>query len=200
MERLPAGLAPLFDRRVIAGRLAALAEEIQSGVPARERPIAVVVLQGAFVFAADLLRCFSPRYAIDVAFLRCESYGAATQSSGKVLLLQDIDPSINLRGRTVILIDDILDSGLTMRYLTGHLTRLGAKRVRICVLLHRKEMPGLPKDRLKPDFAGFSVGPQFVVGYGLDHGGRYRHLPDLAALKQPPARISKSKKATGAGR
>jgi len=184
--RLPPGLKPLFDSSAIAARLPQLSAEIQKSVPARERPIAVVVLQGAFIFAADLLRQFPPGYAIDVAFLRCESYGAATKSSGKVLLLQDIDPSIDLHGRTVILIDDILDSGLTMQFLTEHLRQRGAKRIRVCVLLHRTR--AARKNRIAPDFTGFPVGGEFVVGYGLDHDGRYRHLPGLAALKLPRTR------------
>jgi hypoxanthine phosphoribosyltransferase len=178
---LPAGLKPLFHSHQIADRLKMLAAEIQKRVPARERPIAVVVLQGAFIFAADLLRQFSPGYGIDVAFLRCESYGSGTTSSGKVLLLQDIDHSVDLHGRTVILIDDILDSGLTMEFLMQHLRQRGASRVRVCVLLHRTK--AARRKRVKPDFAGFGIGPAFVVGYGLDYDGRYRHLPDLAALQ-----------------
>ena len=151
------------------------------------------MLQGAFIFGADLLRRFPQNYPIDVAFLRCQSYGAATYSSGHVLLMQDIEPSVDLRGRTVLLIDDILDSGLTTRFLLTHLAQRGARRVRLCVLLHRKAGAvaltngrDTTAARPVPDFAGFQVGPDFIVGYGLDYAGKYRHLPDLSVLKHRP--------------
>ena len=183
----------LISRARIARRLGELAREIRRAIPPRERPIAIIVLQGAFIFGADLLRRFPRDYPIDVAFLRCQSYGSATYSSGHVLLMQDIEPSVDLRGRTVLLIDDILDSGLTTRFLLSHLARRGAKRIRLCVLLHRKAdavalserngaLTGTGGERPTPDFAGFPVGPHFVVGYGLDYAGKYRNLPDLSVL------------------
>lgn len=176
-------IKPLISRVRIQRRLGQMAREICRTVPSRERPLAVIVLQGAFIFGADLLRRFPADYPLDVAFLRCQSYGSQTYSSGHVLLMQDIEPSVDLRGRTVLLIDDILDSGLTTRFLINHLKQRGAGRVRLCVLLHRQRgQRGAGDDRPVPDFAGFPVGPQFIVGYGLDFDGRYRHLPDLAAL------------------
>ncbi|HYG78541.1 MAG TPA: phosphoribosyltransferase family protein [Planctomycetota bacterium] len=177
---LPRGLAPLISQAQIYRRLSAMARAIPRRIPVRERPIAIVVLQGAFIFAADLLRRLPSTYDIDVAFLRCQSYGSGTKSSGRVMLLQDIDSEIDLRGRTVLLIDDILDSGLTLKFLTDHLKRRGAKRIRVCVLLHRN--PGSNASGIVPDLAGFPVRSEFVVGYGLDYAGRYRHLPGLAAL------------------
>lgn len=177
----PEELAPLIDAQRIAARLGEMAGEIQAAIHPSERPVAIVVLQGAFIFAADLLRKFSPEYPIEVAFLRCQSYGPATRSSGKVLLLQDVDPELDLRGRTVLLLDDILDTGGTMNFLAEHLLRRGAARVSLCVLLER----GANRERwaLRPDFAGFDAGDGFVVGYGLDINGRHRHLPYLATLK-----------------
>ncbi len=182
LHSLPNGLKSLLDRAKIAARLKPLSAEILVAIPAHERPIAVVVLQGGFVFAADLLRELPPDYPIDIAFLRCQSYGDATYSSGKVLLLNDIDAEIDLHGRTVLLIDDILDTGHTLRFLADHLTRRGAAKVKLCVLLKRAANEG--KASIAADFAGFAIGTEFVVGYGLDHAGRYRNLPDLAALKQ----------------
>ena len=180
LNALPAHLALLIDRARIASRLKSLAAEIHAEITASERPIAVVVLQGGFVFAADLLRELPPDYPIDIAFLRCQSYGAATYSSGKVLLLSDIDADIDLHGRTVLLIDDILDTGHTLRFLADHFMRRGAERVKLCVLLKRAANEG--RAAIAADFAGFAIGSEFVVGYGLDHAGRYRNLPDLAAL------------------
>ena len=174
-------LKRLITARQISRRLNALAREVSRSIPPTERPIAIIVLQGAFIFGADLLRRFAPSYPIDVAFLRCQSYGSEMKSSGHVLLLQDLDPSIELRGRTVLLVDDILDSGLTIRFLLAHLRRRGARRVRLCVLLKRN---GRKQKRPEPDFSGFAIGPEFVVGYGLDFNGQYRHLPDLYAIVQ----------------
>jgi hypoxanthine phosphoribosyltransferase len=180
---LPRGLKPLIASGRIKKRLGELAAEISRAVPAKERPIAVVVLQGAFIFAADLLRALPADYPVDVAFLRCQSYGSGTISSGRVMLLQDLDPEVDLRGRTVLLIDDILDTGLTMKFLVDHLRKRGAKKVRLCVLLRRK----LNADaKIRADFCGFAVGPDFVVGYGLDYDGRHRNLANLTVL-QPPA-------------
>lgn len=192
--RLPDGLRPLISARKIQGRLRKLAAVIERAIPQRERPIAVVVLQGAFIFAADLLRALKPDYRIDVAFLRCQSYGSGTISSGRVMLLQDLDSEVDLRGRTVLLIDDILDTGLTMKFLVEHLRNRGAARVRLCVLLRRKMREEAA--RVRADFSGFAVGPDFVVGYGLDHDGQYRNLAELAALKpeKPPRKIGAARK------
>jgi len=178
---LPTGLVPLISRAQIAERLKPLADEIRAAIPAEERPIAVIVLQGGFVFAADLLRQLPPDYPIGVAFLRCQSYGNEMYSSGKVLLLNDIDAEIDLRDRTVLLLDDILDTGHTLRFLADHFMRRGAAKVKLCVLLKRAANEG--KAAIAADFAGFTIGSEFVVGYGLDHAGRYRNLPDLAAVK-----------------
>ncbi|MCY3020211.1 MAG: phosphoribosyltransferase family protein [Planctomycetota bacterium] len=181
---LPARFRPLIRREQIASRLATLAPEVYAAMAKRHRPIAVIVLQGAFVFAADLLRRLPSDFKIEVAFLRCESYGSATRSSGRVLLLQDIEPDLDLRGRTVLLIDDILDTGLTLGFLVDHLRKRGAGEIRSCVLLRRHL--GAGAERIRPDFAGFEVGGEFVVGYGLDYESCYRNLPDLAALVTGP--------------
>lgn len=185
---LPRGLKPLIPSGRIGTRLKMMAAEISSTIPKSERPIAVVVLQGAFIFAADLLRALPADYPIDVAFLRCQSYGSGTISSGRVMLLQDLDSEIDLRGRTVLLIDDILDTGLTMKFLVDHLRKRGAKKVRLCVLLRRKLNPAA---KVRADFCGFAVGQDFVVGYGLDFDGRHRNLADLAALQPPAPKKSK---------
>jgi len=180
---LPEGLRPLIARETLHLRVAELGAEVARGLSPQERPVAVVVLQGAFVFAADLLRNLPAELGIEIGFLRCESYGARTKSSGRVVLLQDLDPGLDLRGRTVLLIDDILDTGLTLRYLVKLLRARGAKRVSICVLLRRRGAK--QRHGVRADFAGFDIGPHFVVGYGLDHAGKHRNLPDLAALRRP---------------
>ena len=179
---LPRGLKLLISRDRIAQRMPELAAKVHAALKDCDRPVAVVVLQGAFVFAADLLRHLPPRFALEVAFMRCQSYGARTRSTGRVLLLQDLDPDVNLSGRTVLLVDDILDTGLTVKFLMEHLRARGAARVIPCVLVRRaKSAARLARHVL----AGFSVGREFVVGYGLDLNGIYRHLPDLTARARP---------------
>jgi len=178
-----AKLRRLIPSEKIQSRVQALGLQISTHLKRRERPVAVVVLHGAFVFAADLLRCIPARIGLEIAFLRCESYGHRTRSSGRVVLLQDLDPTLDLSGRTVLLIDDILDTGLTLRYLLRHLKARGASRILTCVLLRRKTH--YDKQAACADFSGFEVGPQFFVGYGLDYAGRHRNLPYLAALDNP---------------
>jgi hypoxanthine phosphoribosyltransferase len=179
-DRAPPRLRLVIPLARIARRVAELGAEVARALSPRERPVAVVVLQGAFVFAADLLRQLPARLRLEIAFLRCESYGPETRSKGRVMLLQDLDPSPDLHGRTVLLVDDILDTGLTLHFLARRLRARGAARVRICVLLRRRM--GIRYRSVKPEFVGFDVGPEFLVGYGLDYVGGYRHLPDLMAL------------------
>jgi len=173
---LPKTLKVFLGREQIARRMPELAREVAAALRKAERPIAVVVLQGAFIFAADLLRHLPPALALEVAFLRCQSYGAGKQSSGRVLLLQDLDAELDLRGRTVLLIDDIYDSGLTLSFLMEHLRKRGAGTVVPCVLVRRAVPRAKAARRV---LAGFEVGNEFMVGYGLDLKGCFRHLPDL---------------------
>jgi hypoxanthine phosphoribosyltransferase len=191
----------VIPRVRIARRVAELGAEIARALSPRERPVAVVVLQGAFVFAADLLRHLPAALGLEIAFLRCESYGAQTRSKGRVMLLQDLDSSLDLRGRTVLLVDDILDTGLTLHFLARRLRSRGAARIRICALLRRRG--GIRYRSVKPEFVGFEVGPEFFVGYGLDLAGKYRHLPDLMALVQDgdrSRRAEAARPAASAGR
>jgi hypoxanthine phosphoribosyltransferase len=176
---------------VIARRVEELACEVAGNLKKRERPVAVVVLQGAFVFAADLLRALPAGLGIDMGFLRCESYGSGTRSSGRVVLLQDLDASLDLKGRTALLIDDILDTGLTLRYLHKHVKARGARKILTCVLLRRRGR--IRSQGIRADFAGFDVGKEFFVGYGLDWAGKHRNLPCLATLElEPGARGGKT--------
>ncbi len=178
-ERLPKGMKRVISRARIARRLKALAREIQSDLREAPRPLAVIVLKGAFIFGADLLRAMQPEFPIEVAFLHCQSYGSRTTSSGKVTLLQDVDA--DLKGRTVLLIDDILDTGLTLNFLVKHLRQRGAGDVKVCVLLERKNVKRTVA--CQADFVGFHADHGFYVGYGLDYDGKYRHLPDVAAVE-----------------
>lgn len=163
----------------IAERVAQLADEITACYADRDLTI-VGVLTGSIVFLSDLIRRLPVSFRLDLTWVR--SYpGAATTSQGaRVLLPTETD----LAGRDVLIVDDILDSGKTLSVLVERARDAGARSVRTCVLL-RKDRPDL-SDRLAPDFAGFDVPDEFVVGFGLDCDGRYRNLPDICVLTAAP--------------
>jgi hypoxanthine phosphoribosyltransferase len=133
------------------------------------------VLNGAFIFAADLCRAIDLDLEID--FIRVTSYGASTQSSGTIRLLKE--PSIDLTGKDVLLVEDIVDTGITMAWLQEHFRQSPAKSVKICSLIDKKERRTVPVD---VDYIGFSLDKGFLVGYGLDCAEKYRNLPAIYAL------------------
>jgi len=139
-------------------------------------PLLVGILKGAFVFMADLARSIDR--PVEVDFMAVSSYGSSTRTSGVVRILKDLD--VDLGGRDVILIEDIADSGLTLRYLRRSLMARQPASVEICCLLVREGVPDL-QDLVR--YQGFPVPPGWVVGYGLDVGERYRHLDDIVAYK-----------------
>ncbi len=160
----------LFSETTIARRVGALAQELQTRLQG-ERPVMVCVLKGAVFFFADLCRRMD--CPMDLDFLQVSSYGMNAVSSGEVRLKKDLEWDIT--DRTVVLVEDIVDSGLTLRYLEQLLAKRGAKRVLTVAFLDR----GTPATDLK----GFSVDNSFVVGYGLDYAEQYRNLPYIATLK-----------------
>jgi hypoxanthine phosphoribosyltransferase len=167
----------LFDAEAIAARVNAMALDIARVAP--ENLLAVPVMTGAFVFAADLLRSLhNAGLALEVDFLQIGSYGAGTQSSGRPELLRDVQARAD--GRDVLLIDDILESGRTLGFAKTLFQARGARRVLIAVALekpHKKEI------EVAADFIGFPCPDRFVVGYGMDYAGRYRELPFIGALE-----------------
>lgn len=170
------GVKILFDENIIAARVAALAGEIAAR--ASKNLLAVPVMNGAFVFAADLLRgLHGAGLAPEVDFLALGSYGAGTSSSGRVALARDILAPV--AGRDVLLIDDILETGRTLAFARDLLRARGAGRVLIAVAL---EKPHKRAAEVTPDFVGFSCPDRFVVGYGMDYAGKYRELPFIGAL------------------
>jgi len=137
----------------------------------------VGVLKGCIMFMVDLARAISLPLAID--FIATSSYGHSTESSGVVRLLKDLDTDI--AGRHVLIVEDIIDSGLTLAYLHDQLSRRNPASLRICALLNK------PERRIADvpiDYLGFDIPNEFVVGYGLDYGDRYRNLPYIGALKE----------------
>ncbi len=173
MDELPI----LYTAAEIQARVAELGAEI-SRDHAGEPVLLVGVLKGAAVFLADLARSMPTETSFD--FVAVQSYGAGTASSGQVRLLKDLDESIE--GRSVVLVEDILDTGLTLSFLHTTLLRHHPRSLRIAALLDK------PERRLKPieaDYVGFRIPNHFVVGYGMDHAERYRNLPDIRLLGEP---------------
>jgi hypoxanthine phosphoribosyltransferase len=165
----------LISASTIASRVAELGREIEALVP--EGPLTVVgILRGAFVFMADLVRTL--RRPITCDFLGVRSYGDATVSSGVVEITSDLGTSIS--GKQVLLIEDIVDTGLTLKYLQDLLYARTPAGLTTCALLSK---PSRRKIEVKVDFLGFEVPDEFVVGYGLDAGQLYRNLPYIGVFK-----------------
>lgn len=167
----------LYDADAIAARTRAMAAEIARAEP--RDLLAIAVLKGSFMFAADLLRALhGAGLAPQVEFIHLSSYGAGTQSSGTVTVVRDIDSDV--AGRDVLLVDDILESGRTLAFARDLLLGRGARRVFVAVML---EKPGKRAVALEADFVGFTCPDLFVVGYGMDAAHRFRQLPFIGVVE-----------------
>jgi hypoxanthine phosphoribosyltransferase len=152
-------------------RVAELGKEVTSDYADRP-PLLVGVLKGAFMFMSDLSRAID--LPVEFDFMAVSSYGSATRTSGVVRILKDLD--IDLAGRHVLIVEDIVDSGLTLAYLRKNLAARGPASLEVCALLVKE---GLQKGDPDLKYVGFRISPDFVVGYGLDVGERYRNLPAI---------------------
>ncbi|MBI2774029.1 MAG: hypoxanthine phosphoribosyltransferase [Chloroflexi bacterium] len=165
----------LLDAPTIATRVAELGREITAEYAGKD-PVFVSILKGALPFLADLMR--QVPIAVSLDFLEVSSYGDSTETSGVVRILKDLAHPVE--GRHVLVVEDILDTGFTLRYVLGHLRDQKPASVRLCTLLDK------PARRIVPiqiDHKGFEIPDRFVVGYGLDYGERYRNLPFIGVLK-----------------
>jgi hypoxanthine phosphoribosyltransferase len=178
----------MIDRATIARRVAELGREITEQY--RGQPlVALAVLKGSFVFAADLLRAIDTPLAVE--FIGLRSYiGGRTTSSGVVEITQDV--KFPLGGHHVLIIEDIVDTGLTLDYLTKNLATRGPLSIRIAALLHK---PARAIKKIPIDYLGFEIPDEFVIGYGLDYDGRYRNLPHIAVLKPDDPQLALFQKA-----
>jgi hypoxanthine phosphoribosyltransferase len=165
----------LLTTEEIADKISELAKQITEDYRGKDL-LLVGVLKGAFVFMADLAR--EVQLPIEFDFMAVSSYGSATKSSGVVRILKDLDYEIT--GRHVLLVEDIIDSGLTISYLLRYLEARGPASLEICSLMWKK---GEQAVRLEVRYPGFEIPPRFVVGYGLDYAERYRNLPYIGVLK-----------------
>ena len=166
----------LITRQRLQVRVADLAREIRREIPG---PVHLVgVLKGAFVFLSDLVRELSGQLTVD--FIEVSSYPSGTTTSGEVRLLKDLDAP--LAGRDVIIVEDVVDTGLTLNYLQHVLRTRHPRSLRTVSLLDK---PSRRRVSVQVDYVGFSIGDRFVVGYGLDYGEQYRNLPFIAVLDPP---------------
>jgi hypoxanthine phosphoribosyltransferase len=166
----------LISKGAIKTRTAELAGEITRDYAGLEL-IMVGVLKGSFVFLADLARQVELPLQID--FVAVSSYGADTESSGVVKIIKDMDLEID--GKDVLLVEDIVDTGLTLKYLAGMLRERGPASLEVCALLNK---PDARKVDIEVKYCGFDVPPLFLVGYGLDYAERFRHLPYVGVLRE----------------
>jgi hypoxanthine phosphoribosyltransferase len=155
-------------------QVAALGKAISEDYEGRD-PLLIGVLKGAVFFLADLMRHITIPCELD--FMAVSSYGSATESSGVVRILKDLDRSIE--GRHVLIVEDIIDSGLTLQYLLRNLGARNPASVEVVALLTKPERR---KVDIRPRYVGFEIPDKFAIGYGLDHRERYRNLPYVAAL------------------
>jgi len=167
----------LLDAAAIQARIAEMAQEIEADYPGADEILMVCVLKGGFVFLADLARFMSPRVTID--FIAVSSYGAGTKSSGEVRFQKDLDTS--LEDRDVIVVEDIVDTGLTLKYLQEILRSRAPRSLKTACLLSK---PSRRQVNVPVEYIGFTIEDKFVVGYGLDYAERYRNLPYIAVLQE----------------
>jgi hypoxanthine phosphoribosyltransferase len=165
----------LIGEDELSARITALGHEIRQDLPAG--PIHLIcVLKGAFLFLGDLIRAMPGHVTID--FMACSSYAGGTTSSGEVRLSKDLD--VGIEGRDVIIVEDIVDTGLTLHYLQEILLARGPRSLRTACLLSK---PSRRKIDVKVDYIGFTIEDKFVVGYGLDYSEQYRNLPYIGILE-----------------
>lgn len=165
----------LIDEKTLQAKIAELAKQISHDYAGKELML-VGVLKGAIMFMVDLARAINLPLTLD--FMAISSYGASTESSGVVRIIKDLDNSIE--GKNILIVEDIVDSGLTLSYLADYLRARNPDSLKICVLLNKPERR---TSDVAVDYLGFDIPDKFVVGYGLDYAEVYRNLPYIGVLK-----------------
>ena len=166
----------LYDAGQIGQKVKELGETLSRDFEGRN-PLVICVLKGAFIFMSDLVK--NMNIPLELDFMAVSSYGQSTKSSGVVRILKDLDAPVE--GRDVLIVEDIIDSGLTLSYLIDVLERRNAKSVTVATLFDK---PARRTVDLEADYTGFTLPDEFVVGYGLDYAERYRNLPFVGILKR----------------
>jgi len=164
----------LISRDRIDARVAEMAKEISADFTGTDA-IALCVLKGAMFFCADLVRNLPFDIALD--FIQISSYGNEKYSSGVVTILKE--PQLDMRGKAVLIVEDIIDSGLSIREVHNYIESRGASKVKTAAFLDKPKARKVP---FTPDYVGFPIDPQFVIGYGLDFAEKYRNIPEVQVL------------------
>jgi len=172
---------PLYSAEAIAARVKSLAREISASEP--RQLLVVIVLKGGFMFGADLVRALATEgVRLEIEFISLASYGTRLKSSGEVRIRRDIE--VEVSGRDVLIVDDVLDSGLTLKFARDLMQSRGARRAAITVLVDKPEGRRIEIDA---DYVGFTCPNYFVVGYGMDAGHAWRELPYVGVLETAPS-------------
>jgi hypoxanthine phosphoribosyltransferase len=175
------GVRPLYSAEAIAERVTALAEEISTSEP--KGLLVIVVLKGGFVFAADLVRALAMRQVrLEIEFISLASYGTRQKTSGEVRIVRDIE--VPVAGRDVLIVDDVLDSGLTLKFARDLMLSRGARRAAIAAMVNK---PAGRRAEIEADYVGFTCPDYFVVGYGMDAAHAWRELPFIGVLESTPS-------------
>ena len=167
----------MLSIETLQARVRELGEEITRDYAGADDLMVVPILEGSFLFASDLIRCID--LDLSVEFLGLRSYGAGTESSGVVQITYDLTQPVT--GRDVLIVEDIVDTGLSMRYLLENLATRHPRSVKLCSLLHK---PARSRVKIPIDYLGFTIEDRFVVGYGLDYAEKYRNLPYIGVLEE----------------
>jgi len=165
----------LFDREELKNKVAELGSKITEEYRGRE-VLVVGILKGAFIFMADLIR--EIQIPLEIDFMDVSSYGISTSSSGEVRIIKDLENSI--QDKDVLIVEDIIDTGLTLKYITELLKTRNPRSVKVCCMLDK---PSRRKTDIQADYVGFTIPDRFVVGYGLDYAEQYRNYPAVCVLK-----------------
>ncbi len=166
----------LFTKEEIAEKVKVLANQIKSEY-SDKNPLILCILKGSLIFTSDLMRELD--FPCEVDFMQVSSYGVGAETTGKLVIKKDL--SADITGRHVIVVEDILDSGVTLSNLIPELSKRGASSIKLCVLLNKPERRIV---EVKADYIGYDIENEFVVGYGLDYDEKYRNLPYIGILKR----------------
>ena len=169
-------LQVLLSEEQIRARINELGAQITRDYAALN-PLLIGVLKGACFFLSDLMRAIDTRLSLE--FMAISSYGSSTRTSGEVRIMKDLD--VPIEGRHILVVEDIVDTGLTLDYITEVLKTRHPATVKVCALLHK---PARVKKQAKIDYLGFTIEDVFVVGYGLDHAQKYRNVPEIGVVRE----------------
>jgi hypoxanthine phosphoribosyltransferase len=181
-ETAAANVKPLFSAAEIAARVTGMAHDIAASEP--KRLLVIIVLKGGFVFGADLVRALALEdVRLEIEFISLSSYGSQQRTSGEVRVVRDIE--VPVAGRDVLIIDDVLDSGLTLKFARDLMLSRGARRVAIAAMVNKPEGR---RAEIEADYVGFTCPDYFVVGYGMDAAHAWRELPYVGVFESTPSR------------